>query len=504
MAVKKSLTFDIYGKDKSASKTIKDVGKSADGLGKRLSKVGAGIAAGLAVAGAAVVAFGIDSVKAFAEAEESQNQLRFALEKFPKAADTNIRKLGELNTALMKKTRFDDDAIASAQSVLLQYELTGAQLTELTPLLLDFAAKTGKDLPTAAEALGKALLGQGRALKDVGIDFVDTGSVAGNFDQIVAGLRTQVGGFAEQDAETAAGKLDQLKNRFGEVQEKIGAALMPELLRLMDWIEGDGGAALDDLVAWVVEDAIPNVSSFVGWVVKWKDELALVAGAIGTATAAQWVLNGAMAANPVGIVVAALIVASAWIIHVMNNFEKFRVGVLNAADGVVIGMVNITRGFNGFVEDLVNNMIRGINRVIFAINGVLSALGMAKIGRIGTFNMDNSGLDRMVRNAQGNRTDGVFGGGGGRRPALMATGGIVKPTAGGTTATIGEAGTAEAVIPLSKSALAKYGLGGGGDTYVVNVSGVTTHSEAEMGRVFVKAVKAAQDSGLIRKVLPVA
>ena len=44
MAIKKSLTFDLYGKDKTASKTIRGVGKEADSLGKRIGKVGAGIA----------------------------------------------------------------------------------------------------------------------------------------------------------------------------------------------------------------------------------------------------------------------------------------------------------------------------------------------------------------------------------------------------------------------------------------------------------------------------
>lgn len=475
VAVKKSLTFDLYGKDKTASKTIRGVGDEADSLGKRMGKVGAGIAAGLAVAGAAAVAFGIDSVKAFAEAQESQNRLQFALEKFPKAADTNIRKLGELNTALMKKTRFDDDAIAAAQGTLLQYELTGKQLEELTPLLLDFAAKTGQDLPTAAEALGKALMGQGRALKDVGIDFVDTGTAAGNFDQLVAGLRQQVGGFAEQDAETAGGKLEMLKNRFGEVQEQIGEALMPQLERLLDWLEGDGAAALDDLTAWIVNEAIPNLSGFVDWVIKWKDELGLVAGAIGTATAAQWLLNGAMAANPIGIVVAALIAASAWIIHVMNNFEDMRTMMLDAAESVARGIVGMVRGQAQIIENFVNGMVDGINLIIKGINNVLSAVGAGKIGLVAYWKMNTSGLDQVARNVQ------VSGGGGGRRATYMAEGGIVRPTAGGTSAVIGEAGTAEAVIPLSPGALAKYGLGGGGDTYVtVNVQGAMLSDERKI------------------------
>lgn len=498
MAVKKTLSFDIYGKDKNASKTMRDVGKSADSLGKRMSKVGAGIAAGLAVAGAAAIAFGVDSVKAFAEAEKSQNDLRFALEKFPKAADTNIKALGKLNTALMKKTRFDDDAIASAQSVLLQYELTGKQLEELSPLLLDFAAKTGQDLPAAAEALGKALLGQGRALKDVGIDFVDTGTVAGNFDQIVAGLRQQVGGFAEQDAQTASGKLEQLRNRFGEVQEKIGAALMPTLMEFADWLEGDGAKAIDGLTTWIVEDAIPGLNGLVDWVVKWKDELGLVTVAIGAATFAQGLLNGAMAANPIGIVVTALILASAWIIHVMNNFEDMRTMMLGAASNVALWFLGMARGFNNMVGSLVNGFLNLIRPLVEAVNPLREFFGMGSI-RVPTFVPNNSIIDGAIANATrvaGSGTSGGSGGSGGAR--MMATGGIVRASAGGTAAVIGEGGNDEAVIPLSKPALAKYGIGGGdGSQVVVNMTGLAVGTTDELAQKIVRMIDNAKRSGAV-------
>ena len=63
----------------------------------------------------------------------------------------------------MNKTKFDDDAFASGQAVLAQFKLSGKQIENLTPLLADYAAKTGKDLPTAAETLGKSFLGNTRA-----------------------------------------------------------------------------------------------------------------------------------------------------------------------------------------------------------------------------------------------------------------------------------------------------------------------------------------------------
>lgn len=226
-----SLAFDVLARNR-ASGPINEVGDSLDKTAKKGSRFGEAMKAGLAAAGVAAVAFGKSSVGAYVEAEQSSNRLDVALAKYPKTADVSRSALDKLNAALARKTKFDDDATASGQAVLAQFGLTGAQITELTPLLQDYAAKTGKDLPAAAQALGKATLGQGRALKDVGINFKDTGSAAGNLDVITAGLRKQVGGFAESEGKTAAGQAAILENQFGELQEEVGGRLVPVLTAL--------------------------------------------------------------------------------------------------------------------------------------------------------------------------------------------------------------------------------------------------------------------------------
>ena len=216
-----NLVLSIIAVDK-ASKTLGGIGKS---IGK--------MSINTAAVSASLVAFGATSIKAFSDSEQAQLKLNNAFEKFPNLSDTNVGALNALNAEMQKKTRFDDEAFASAEATLAQYGLTGQQLKDLTPLVADFAAKTGKDLPTAASAVGKALLGQGRALKGVGINFKDAGSTGANFTQIMAGLRTQVGGFAEKEGQTAAGKAEILKNQFGELQEKVGALLVPALGQLI-------------------------------------------------------------------------------------------------------------------------------------------------------------------------------------------------------------------------------------------------------------------------------
>lgn len=234
---KSVLEWTLVARDK-ASNEFERVGRSADRMGGLVK--GAAFAAGAALAATAIAAvkFATDSVQAFAEAETAQVRLNFAFEKFPALVGGNVDALRKLNTELQKTTRFEDDAIAAAQGTLAQYDLTAQQLTELTPLMLDYAAATGRDVSTAAEDLGKALLGQGRALKAVGIDFQDAGNPAANYAQLIAGLSEKVQGFAEKDADTLAGKLDTIKNRFGDVQEVFGEGLKPLADGALEFVDG--------------------------------------------------------------------------------------------------------------------------------------------------------------------------------------------------------------------------------------------------------------------------
>jgi hypothetical protein len=222
----------VQGSARTTATAVEKIADSTDRAERRARSFRTAAGVAFLVAGAAAIKFGGSSVRAYAEAQTAQNRLQDAFAKFPRLADTNIGALRNLNTELARKTRFDDDATASGQAVLAQFKLTGAQITELTPLLQDYAAKTGKDLPTAAKDLGRAMLGQGRALKTIGIDFKDTGTAGGNFAQIMGGLRTQVGGFAEKEGKTAAGQAEILRNQFGELQESVGQALLPALLKV--------------------------------------------------------------------------------------------------------------------------------------------------------------------------------------------------------------------------------------------------------------------------------
>lgn len=340
-------TGDTTGFQKAAA----TVTTETESFGKKMGTV-FGAIGGIAAA-KGVFDFAKGSIDAFKDAQQSAARLDDAFQRFPKLADTNANALRKLNSQLERKTKFDDDATASGQAVLAQFNLTGTQIRQLTPLLQDYAAKTGKDLPEAADVLGKALLGKGRALAEIGIKFKDTGTVAGNFTEIVGGLRTQVGGFAEKEGQTAAGKAEILKNQFGELQEKVGEKLLPVMNKLAD-------------TGLRVVDFFDNLSPGAQKAIEVVGGLLLVVFAITKATqawtAVQEALDVAMDANPIGLVVLAVAALAAGVIYAYHHSETFRDIVQGAFHGVSEAA--------GFMKDVVTSVIR------FVVNEFLGAVDL--------------------------------------------------------------------------------------------------------------------------------
>lgn len=250
--------FAKLGQDIKAGVT-KSVGQAESNLAGRFSSFGKNLGrnllagVGITFAAAGLIKFIGSSVQAAQEAEQSQLKLNQAFKTFPALANVNIDTLRKLNTQMSFKTKFDDDALASGQAVLAQFKLTGQQIKEITPLLADYAARTGMDIPSAATALGRAFLGNTRALKTIGINFKATGDTAKDYTTIVGLLRQKVGGFAEAEGKTFSGRLEILKTQFGELKESIGRAVLP---------------ILSGMANFIVAKLIPALSSFAGILVK--------------------------------------------------------------------------------------------------------------------------------------------------------------------------------------------------------------------------------------------
>lgn len=349
-----TLKLLLLGEDRSASKTLKGVGDEAGRTATKTKTAGSvmkgALGAGIVMEGArAVYDFGKSSVEAFVGASASQRKLEDAYKRFPAVQNVSIDRQRELNQAIQDKTGADADDIAGAQAKLAAYKLDGTQISALTPLMVDYAKRTGKDMPAAGAALGKAIMGNGRAMKELGINFKDTGDPAKNLQQIMAGLQEKVGGFAEGEASTLEGKLSIMQAKFGDVQEEIGGQLLPVLMQLAD------GAAV--LVGWISQNA------------SWLGPLA---AGLGIAAGAMVLLNVAMTANPIGIVVVAIGALVGALIYAYQNSESFRAAVDGAFRAV--GAAG-TWLWNSALAPALRGIVTGFAWVVDGIAGMLGALG---------------------------------------------------------------------------------------------------------------------------------
>jgi hypothetical protein len=225
-AVVEAQTAAAEAKLKAFGNQLDSTAKKGSGILGKFSAVGI---ASFAAVGAAAIAFAGDAIKSYEESEKALINLNTTLKNVPQLAGATTKAFEDQASALQKVTMFSDESILNADAVLGRYSLTEQQLKSLTPAVLDFATATGTDAATAAEGIGKALLGSTKALKAVGIEFHATGNRAKDVATIMDALQGKVGGMAVAMGDTAAGKAAELANAFDDVKETIGGALVPIL-----------------------------------------------------------------------------------------------------------------------------------------------------------------------------------------------------------------------------------------------------------------------------------
>ncbi len=252
-----SATVQLYLDDKTYKASLASAEASTKAGQRRIQKsytdlkASAGIA--LAALAAGVVAFGKASVEAAIESERVLSQLQVQV-------GANTAAYEEQATALQALTGVSDESIISAQTLLSRFELTEEQVRSAIPVILDYAQAMGVSVETAASSVGRALLGNARALKSVGIDYTATGDRAADFTTVLEALTQKVGGSAEAFGKTAAGQMAIFAQQLDELKETLGAALIPILVdtveTLGDVVEAFHAAA--DAVNFL-GDAIGNV-----------------------------------------------------------------------------------------------------------------------------------------------------------------------------------------------------------------------------------------------------
>lgn len=372
MASKTStLKVNILGDASSLKRALGSAEKSSKTFGQKMRS---GLAT-IAVGGAAVAGVGMFA-KSFVDAGyESQKvtaQTEAVIKSMGGAANVTAGQVANLASSISNKTGIDDEAIQTGMNLLLTFGNVRNELGKgnavydrATKAAVDMSVAMGTDAKAASLQLGKALNDPTRgvnALARSGVSFTaqqkeqikamqESGDMLGAQKIILSEVERQFKGSAE--AQATAG--DRLRTTFGNLQEEIGAKLIPVVERVAGWLADnlpdametasakarELGDKLAPLVSWLRDKIPPAVAlivtklrSFGEWIATNKPALGAVAAVIGTALVGAFIAWASAAASaavatlaatwPILAIGAAIAAVAAGAIYAYEHWGWFR------------------------------------------------------------------------------------------------------------------------------------------------------------------------------------
>jgi len=298
MAGSRTLKLSILAETKDLVAGLNTASKETESFGDKATEFGKKAALAFAVAGAAALAFGLDAVKAAAQDAAAQEKLAETIKATTNATTAQIKGVEDYITKTSIAVGVTDDALRPAFSRLVRSTKDTEEAQRLLNLALDLSVVAGKPVETVANALGKAYDGNTTALGKLGLGLDANLLKSKDNEAIIKSLETTYGNFAEGAAETAAVKFERIRIATDEAKESIGAALLPVVERLADFVLSTVVPNLESFINGLtgqgsLTEASKNatdgafkfgeqVKKVIKTVIELKDEIMLVAGVLAT------------------------------------------------------------------------------------------------------------------------------------------------------------------------------------------------------------------------------
>ena len=293
---KVKITFDAdFGE---LQKGIKGATSEVETFGSQVAAFGKKAALAFAAVGAAAVAFGVSAAKAAAQDETAQKKLEQTLRATTTATNQQILAVDDWITKQSIATATTDDELRPALSRLVRSVGDVEKSQKLLNLAQEIATATGKPLETVANALAKSFDGQNTALGKLGVGIDAATLKTMTHDQIIAQLGKTYTGFIDNEATNAEFKFKQIGIAVDESKEAIGAALLPVIKELADFLIVSVVPAIQGMVAGLTGDegvvasltetqagAIAfgkKIRSLIDFVIEFKDVLLGLAAVLAT------------------------------------------------------------------------------------------------------------------------------------------------------------------------------------------------------------------------------
>lgn len=460
----KKATASAKASERSFKMGMNKIKKTGAGIAKTAIK---GIAVGTAALTAATGVFLKQSADAYNEAQLQTTKMETVLKNTKGMTKGQINDLKDYTSVLQSKGVVEDDVLKAGITSAGVFGLQADSIKKLLPGMADLAVKekglnvTSEDMANYGKLLGKAMSGQTGALKKAGIvldkhqeQIMKTGTETQKAALLADLLKKKVGGVNEAMAQTDQGRIQQLKNDFGDFQEEIGAVVLPVMAEFSSWfmsqlpsIREQFQQLIDKGKAFVTENQpqfeqiketifglgkvtietvgfiitnfdkiAPIVATVVGAFATYKTAMAiqktytmamttaevvknavLASGAtiVNAITIAQWAWNAAMSANPIAIVIIAVAALIAIGIALYKNWDTVKAG----ATALWNSLMNFLKPAIDVVKNAFDSLMGGINAVIGGFNRVKDSIGGA-IQKL--MNWNNTKAENKSVNVQAN------------------------------------------------------------------------------------------------------
>lgn len=415
--------------------SLKRAAEETEGTIKRSTERGVAVAAGIGAAagtiagdmirqaGQAAADFLSGSFAAASDLNESANVTTLV---FGKTAETMKGFFEDANKSIGMSESAARSAAGNVGGLLQNMGFAEAESAKWSETLLTLAADMGsafnKDPEQAIQAIGAGLRGESESLKQFNVFLSDAavkakamemGLYSGKGaidDHAAAQARLAImledtakiqGDFAATSEEEAnrtrivAAQVEDLQAKIGQqllpVKEKllmiVSDKLIPAFGDFVGWLEGAAGW-LKENESWLAPVGAGLATITLGLIAfNLQQEIAIGGGLVKFLmsamtstqlfTAAQWLANAAMSANPIGLVVLALAGLGVAFAVAWDKSETFRKVVLGAWEGIKTGVAAIAKWFEG----VLNGLFSGIEKAagFFGIK-----LNLPRVSFVGT------------------------------------------------------------------------------------------------------------------------
>jgi hypothetical protein len=423
-----SLKDMLTGKVKQADTAVNKLEGSMHSLGQRALHVAE--AFGISFAMFKGIEFVHEGIEAYEKLHQAEAQVEAGLKSTGFAAGVTADELEASAIRMAASVKYSRAEITQLQSIMVTFPaITKDVFEEAQTAMVDMSARLGQDLQSSAIQLGKALQDPERgitALRRVGVNFnetqtemvkrmVATGHQAQAQAYILKELKTEFGGSAlaaaEADPLFKFNKLmNSLKMAVGETAITLLHDLTPALEYIGNLMKRTGEFIKNNIILFKTLGVAIGIAAaaygiyravlFAGIAVQavqtaWTYIQIAAMYSLGTAyegttiatqllAAAQWALNAAWAANPIGVIILALAAVGAAIYAAYQKVAWFRAGlwatwaVLKEGASIIVDVFSgLHTTIQGMLQFDPKMMAEGMARTIGAVRDAATRIGKA-------------------------------------------------------------------------------------------------------------------------------